>query len=285
MILVTGSTGLVGRELVKQLQAAQVPFRALAHSPASAQTLKAQGVRVVEGDYTQPSSLAASLDGADRLFLLTPTNPALVEIEQNIIGAAKQAGVQHIVKLSALDVDRAGIEIMDWHAQSENNLRASGLPYTILRPNYFLQNFARIDAPTIIGQGAIYSSLAAAPVSAIDTRDIAAVALAALTTDRHFNQTYDLTGSEAFTFEQAAARFSKRLNKPVQFINLPDDQMRTAMIANGVPDWYADGLVLLFKYYREGKGAVINDNVARITGQPARTFDTYLNDHLHLFKA
>ena len=147
VILVTGATGKVGSELVKQLHSRKVSFTALAHSEASADKLTQQGVAVRRGDLSQPDTVRAALDGVQNLFLLTSNTPQQIEIESRTIDVAKQAGVNQIVKLSVYDAGKR-IAAYKTHGSIEDHLKASGVPYTLLQPNYFMQNFAASDAPT-----------------------------------------------------------------------------------------------------------------------------------------
>ena len=286
MILITGATGQVGKELVKGLLEHKVPFRAVAHSQSSAESLKAQGIETVRADLSQPKELQTALAGVERVFLLTPSSLVQAQIENGIIDAARQAGVQHVVKLSVLDADTDDPRqtLFKAHAQVEDYLKSSGLAYTILRPNAFMQNFDRVNASTIKGQGAIYVSAGDGQISFVDTRDIAAVALAALTSSEHAGKTYDLTGPQSLAYHEVAQKFTAHLGKPVQYVPLDDEAMRQGMLGGGVPAWYADGLVELYRFYREGKGATVADGVSRATGQPARTLDAYITNHLGLFQ-
>ena len=287
MILVVGGTGQVGQELVKQLQETKVPFRVLAHSARSVESLQAQGLEVVHGDYQQVASWAeAGFAGVERLFLLTPSSPDQGQIEAALIDQAKQAGVKHVVKISVWDIENpaSANPLLTPHQEAEEHLRQSGLDYTLLRPNNFMQNFGRSDSATIKSQGAIYNASGDGLISFIDARDIAAVALAALTSQDHFGQAYTLAGPEALTYAQAAALFTKHLGKPVQHVSIPDEALKQALLGVGLTDWYAEGLVQLNQYYRQGYGATVNDNIKKITGRPAHTLDSYIADHLAIFK-
>ncbi len=285
MILIIGASGQVGTELVKQLQTQQADFQALVHSPTSAQKLEAQGVKTVQADYTQPAELEAALAGVKQLFLLTPGSLQQAQIEQSVIDTAKKAGVNKIVKLSVFGADsEPDMFLLQQHAQVDQYLQGSGLDYVILRPNSFMQNFVRSNAATIKGQSSIYAPVGDGKVSHIDAADIAEVASIALTDNAHNGNIFTLTGPEALSYQEVAQKFSEHLGKPVAYVNLPDQAMHEAMTSNGVPAWYADGLIKLYNLYKGGKGATVTADVEQITGHPSRSLDAFIAANLAAFR-
>ena len=284
MNFIIGGTGQVGQLLVKQLQDTHVPFRVLTHNAASKEKLETQGISAVVGDYTQPQQLGPLFTDVERVFLLTPSSPLQTHIEQTLIDAAKAAGVQSIVKLSMLAADsEPALPLLRWHAESEAYLKASGLQYAILRSNAMMQNFARVDRATIAGQSALYATAGQGKISFIDASDLAEVVVKALTTDHLLGKTYELTGAEAFSYPEVAAKFTHLLARPIEYVNLPDEAWRGAMISAGVPDWYADGLLGLYDFYRQGKGAIITQSLAQILGRQPATLESYLQTNRGVF--
>lgn len=283
MILVTGATGKIGTALVAQLQAQHIPFRALAHTAASHKLLTDQHVESVLVPDQQGATLLAAFERIDRLFLLTPSSSDQLLVERRLVDAAQEAGIKQIVKLSVFGVEDQSVSIFHSHRESEHYIRQSGVSYTFLRPNLFMQNLGTTDAALIKQQNAIFNSAGSGVVSFIDTRDIAAVALAVLQDERHRNQTYDLTGQEAISYGDVARKLTNLLDRSIGYIALDDDAYHAALVSAGLPDWYADGLTELYAFYRAGKGAAVTDLVERITGTPARTIDTYLADYRTVF--
>ena len=283
MLLVTGATGKVGTALVEQLQAQAMPFRALAHSPASYDRLKAQQIHAVLVPDVQTADLAAAFEGVDQLFLLTPTSLDQAAIEGALVDAAKQAGVRHIVKQSALGADDASVSIFGPHRESEEYLKQSGVGYTILRPNLFMQNLGTIDVATIKQQNAIFNSAGDGLISQIDVRDIAAVAIAAFTNPKHASKIYDLTGPEALPYSEVAQKLTTALVRTVQYVALNDNDYQHALVSAGLPDWYATGLSELYRFYRDGEAAAVTNTVEEVTGQPPRRLDGYLAENRALF--
>ena len=160
---------------------------------------------------------------------------------------------------------------------------ASGLSYTFLRPNLFMQNLGAVDAPLIKQQNAIFNAAGDGKVSFIDTRDIAAVALATLQNDQHSGQTFEPTGPEALSHGDAADKLTALLGHRVNYVPLDDDAYRGALESAGLSAWYAGGLGDLYRFYREGKAAAVTDAVERVTGRAARTLDAYLTEHRAVF--
>lgn len=282
MILVTGATGKVGSAVVEQLAAKGKAVRVLARSPEKARALLPAGVEVARGDLKDASSLDAAFAGVDRLFLLAATDRQQVEMERNAIDAAGRAGVKHVVKLSVLGAhEQSPVVLARWHREVEKVLAASGIPFTLLQPTFFMQNFLG-SAGSIEAQGAIY-----APVhgrtSFVDARDIAAVAVAALTEEGHAGKTYVITGPEAITYDQAAEKISTAIGRPVSYVEVPAEAARSAMLESGIPDWYADDLIALFGIINAGWTEEVTDSVRSVAKKEPITFDQFARDHARVF--
>ena len=282
MILVTGATGKVGQEVAKQLKAKGEPFRVLARSPGKARALLGGDVEVAAGDLGDPASLDAALAGADRLFLLPATDPRQREWELNAIDAAKRAGVKHVVKLSAIGASRdSPVVLARWHREVEEALEASGLAWTILQPTFFAQNFLNF-APSIQAQGVFHSSVAGR-ASFVDVRDIAAVAVAALTEPGHEGKTYVITGPEAISYAEAAEKLSAATGRTVTYVQVPEDGVRQALAGAGLPDWYVDDLVALNRIIDAGWAEGVSDAVETVARKAPISFDQFARDHAAAF--
>ena len=205
MILITGANGNVGHEVLKQALAVGLKIRATFRSPAVAAKAPA-GLEGVIMDYRKPETIRTALQGVEKIFLVGPPVRELPTLEANFVNEVRAAGIKHIVKLSAL----GGQESMfpSGHRESEENIEASGLPYTFLRPNGFMQNLVNYNAGTITSRDAFYGCQANGAVSMIDIRDIAAVAVMVLAATGHEGKSYALTGGEALTNEQVAEKIS-----------------------------------------------------------------------------
>lgn len=285
-LLITGATGNTGTELARQLSAKGIPFRALVRSIDKAGDLAAlPGAELVTGDLANLDSLAAALKGIDRAFLLTNSSEQAEALQISFVHAAKQAGVKHIVKLSQLAADAdSPVRFLRYHAAVEQHIRRSGIAYTFLRPNLFMQGFLGFSS-TIAGKGMFFASIGDARISLVDVRDIAAVAAAALTQDGHEGKIYNITGPDALTHHEIAARFSAVLNRDIRFINVTPEEMRQAVIGVGFPLWQADGLIEDYAHYARGEAAAVSSDVQLVTGKAPRSFESFVSDYKSLFES
>jgi uncharacterized protein YbjT (DUF2867 family) len=277
MILMTGATGTVGRELVKQLKASGAPFKIAASSPEKVEKARAKGLDAVLLDYTRPETFAQAVEGMDTLFLLSP--PGLCDREALLVDAAKQAGVKHIVKLSVAHADREDYIFGCEHRASEKHIEASGIPYTFLRANSFMQNFVNEYGQSIRVQGAFFLSQADARVAHIDVRDIAVVATKMLNEPTRRNRTYTLTGPESLSNFDIADKLSTALGRNITYVPVTDDELRKAMKEAAAPDALIEGVVDLMRYYREGNAELVTDDVERVTGRKPISFDHFARDY------
>jgi uncharacterized protein YbjT (DUF2867 family) len=283
MILVTGSTGKVGQHLVTALKAKGAAFKALAHSDASFKALAAQGVEAVKGDLGDPASLKAALEGLDKLFLLSAGSD-FDRIEVAAIEVAKAAGVKQVVKLSANGVSAdSSNPLFRAHARAERALEASGLDFTILRPNFFMQNWVAFFSHSIKAGQPIYVNAGEGRLAWIDARDIADVAATALTEPGHTGLVYDLTGAEALTYGEVAVRLGKLLGRELAYVPVPDAAAFQAMKGMGMDAWYAYGMVSLHQGVRRGLAEPTTGTFELVTGKAPRGIDAFLEENLAAF--
>ncbi|NDK57597.1 SDR family oxidoreductase [Pontibacter fetidus] len=285
-ILVTGATGTVGREVVKQLSMLDgIRVRAGVHSLIKGENLRRlPGVEVVEMEFTDPESLHAAFTHADKVFMVTPFAQDQTEMARTLVDEARKAGVKHIVKLSALGAgEEPGIQLGRWHREIERYIEQSGIPYTFLRPASFMQNFDNYNSETIKQEGKIYMPCGDGKVSYIDTRDIAAVAVEVLTGTGHEGQVYDLTGPEALSVDEVADTISLVTGKPVLFVDVPEENARAAMQQQHVPDWMADALLELYSVHRAGYSSGVTSRVEELTGRKPHSFRQFVKEHKDCF--
>lgn len=277
MICVTSASGTVGSEVIRRLEAENIPFRAAFFSQAKAEAAHARGVEVAIIDYNRPETLRSAFQGCDRLFLAAPNVSNQTQLELNAVEAAKAAGVRHIVKLSVLGADDA-YSLARVHRPSEEAIEASGMAWTFLRPNGFMQNAVTFMGPSIRGEGAFYSATGQAKMSHVDVRDVAAVAVKALTASAHEGKIYTLTGPEALTYDEMADELSQVLGREIRHIDLPPEDLKGAMLAGGMSEDIADVLLDLERYYREGRPSRVTNDVKQVTGRDPHRFAEYARE-------
>jgi uncharacterized protein YbjT (DUF2867 family) len=214
------------------------------------------------------------------LFLLTGNGADLATLQVDAIRAAASAGVESVVKLSALGAsDHSKSPIGRAHHEAETALIESGMRWVILRPHVFMQNLLD-QAPTIAREGRIYSAAGDGKVPFIDTRDIAAVAAVTLTRSGHDGRKYVLTGPQALSYHDVARIVSEVVGRPIEYRPLSLDEARERMTRAGDPTWAIEGLLALAEYQRAGGAtAVVHDSVREILGRPPRSFAEFARDH------
>jgi uncharacterized protein YbjT (DUF2867 family) len=278
MICVTGASGTLSSEVVRQLEEHEIPFRGAYFSERAAEIARARGIDAVVIDYNDPATLRAAFQGCGAVFLLGPNALNQTELELNAVNAARTAGVWHIVKQSVLGAAEEAYSLANIHRPVERAIERSGLAWTFLRPNSFMQNAVTFMAPTIRAESAFYSASGQARISHIDIRDIAAVAVAALTTRGHEERIYTLTGPEALTYDEVADELSKAVGRGIRHVSLPGADLKAGMLAEGMPEAIADRMLDLERCFREDRANTITDDVKRVTGRAPRRFADYVRD-------
>jgi uncharacterized protein YbjT (DUF2867 family) len=287
-ILITGATGTVGSEVVKQLSAKgeNLIIKAAARSANDNTFQNLKGVQIVQLDYNKPDSLAAAFRDVDKLFLLTPFQSNMVGLTSNLVSEAKNAKVKDIVKQSVMGADaQPGITPSRLHRQAEKIIEESGISFTFLRPNFFMQNFVNFYSSSIKGQGAFYAPAEDARVSFVDVRDIAAVTVQALINDsQQKGKAYNVTGDEALSYGEAAEILSKELGKKINYVNVSDQDARKGMKDIGMDEWTISSMIELFEITRAGYVSEISPVVEQVTGNKPVTFSQFAKDYAGAFK-
>jgi uncharacterized protein YbjT (DUF2867 family) len=279
-ILVTGATGIVGGEVVRQLHARGTPPIALVHSADKAPALESSCAEVRVADLRDEAAVRVAVSGVDRLFMLTPVTPDQVEIGLTLVRLATDAGVQRIVKLSFIGADREpGVLLSRWHREMERAIEDSGVPWTFVRPAGFMQMMAGFYGATIPAQGMFFMPCGGAAVCKVDTRDVAAVATSALLDDGWEGQALTPTGPEALTYHQLAALMAEASERPVTYVDVPEEAARAGLEQMGVPEPMLSGFLELFAMEKAGGAALVTDHVERVTGKPPRSFADFARDY------
>jgi uncharacterized protein YbjT (DUF2867 family) len=283
MILVTGATGNLGTELVKRLWARGEPVRAFVRNRVQARSISLPGIELTEGDFNRLDTITRSLSGVDRLFLLTPSSSDAEKQQRTFVDAAKRANVQRIVKLSQLGADAySPARFLRYHGAIESHIRRSGLHFTFLRPNLFMQGLLHFR-PTISAKGEFYGCAGHAKVSLVDVRDIAGVAFRTLTDTGHEGKTYEITGPESLTHPEIAEQLSMELGKRIEYVDVAPEQMREALLGVGMSPWQAEGVLEDYERYRRGEAAKVTATVYEVTGNEPTTFFQFAQDYAGRF--
>jgi uncharacterized protein YbjT (DUF2867 family) len=277
MILVTGATGNVGSAAVRVLAAGHHPVRALVRDPSR---VPHRNVEIVTGDFDRPDTLDPAMRGIDTVLLVSPAVPAQ---EIAVIDSAVRQGVSHIVKVTSKASADSPVDRRRGQAQIEAHLETTGLAYTLLRSNAYMQNLLAL-APMIRQTGGFVMSAGDGQVGMIDARDVAAVAAAvAAAPKEHAGQTYWLTGPSLISYADVARELSAALGHEIGYRRISPAEHRAAMIAAGVPEAVATSNAQAFGLIAEGDAAWLSDDVKSITGTPPRPLRSFITDHVTAF--
>jgi uncharacterized protein YbjT (DUF2867 family) len=291
-ILVTGATGTVGSEVTKQLISSPTSnfnIKAAVHSQESVNRVAAETrVKPVLIDYNKLDTIEEAFKDVDRLFLLTPFQSNMVELSSNLVNVAKKktGAVKHIVKLSVMGADaKPGITGGRLHRQAENIIKESGISYTFLRPNFFMQNFINFFSQTIKEQNAFYVPAGDGKISFVDVRDIAGVAVQALLDEsKHGRKAYNITGPNAISYAQAAEILSNEIGRKIKYVDISEDQAREGMKAIGMDEWFINSMMELFNITRAGYVSDVSPAIEEVTGKKPITFSEFAKDYSRAFK-
>src|SRR5580765_3124974 len=275
MILVTGASGSVGKTVLQEVSKSGAKHRAMYRSEG--ESAKAPvGTETVIADFAKKETLASALKGVDSVYLVCSPIPELVELESNMIDACVAAGVKQVVLNSAMGAGDYDKSFPSWHRKVEEKLKSTRLGWTILRPNSFHQNVVAFFAPTIRTQGVFYSSMKDSRNSFIDVRDIAAVAAKVLAGGAHLGKIYELNGPEALNYTELAEKISKLAGHEVNYVDIPLEAQRKAMMDQQTPEWLVTALLQLQDYYLSGKGGEVDGVVQGLLGRPAIRIEQFL---------
>jgi uncharacterized protein YbjT (DUF2867 family) len=278
-ILVTGATGTVGRETVEQLVDAGQQVRVLVRDLSKAKFDDA--VEVVQGDLSRPETLEAAFAGVKKAFVIA-NYPNLKELEINAYAAAQRAGVLHVVKLSAQETFQphmAGTEHARTHIETEQSLRESGLSWTMLRPGFFASNFLFFVNRE---QSAIFLPTGEGKEGTIHPRDIAAVAVKALTTPGHESKIYELTGPDLLSYPALMEKLSAVTGKQFRHVDVTEDESRNQMLSAGFPPVLVEAIMSHCAGVKTGC-MQIAEGVSDVLGRPALSFSDWARENIAAF--
>jgi uncharacterized protein YbjT (DUF2867 family) len=266
MFLITGATGTIGREVVRLLTDRGLPLRAMS-----------RGATGFRADFDDPASLRRAVDGVEAVFLLTAPATATSRHDLALLDAARAAGVAKVVKLSAIGTGETapdGRVIGAWHLTGEEAVKNSGLAWTILRPSSFASNVLRFAQ-----DGRLANLTGDGKQGVVDPRDVAAVAVEALTDDIHSGRTYTLTGPDLLSVPEQAARLALVLGRPVDTVEVAPEHL----LGSGLDEAAAAEVAAGTAWVRDGHNAIVTDDVERVLGRPPTGFTTWARDNAARF--
>lgn len=274
-ILITGATGNIGSYVIPQLLVKGVTVRALVRNAGKASDLAESGVILFEGDFSDQEKVNQAASDVDAILAVTPAGPEAVAQGKVLLNAAMNSGSTYYVRLSAIGAaPDAPTENGRLHFQSDDALMKSGLPYTILRPHYFMQNIYG-SLETIKSDGHMYWGMGDGKLGMIDVRDIADCCASLLLGSGHEGKIITPTGPNTISFYDIAETISKGLDKPVSYVPISIEAVGEAIRTAGWGEWGANVMMDYSRAYAEGWGDFTNDDVEAITGHKPRSFQQF----------
>ena len=279
MILVT-TAGKVGTQATRLLAARGQAVRLLTRRPGDHAALQQAGVELAHGDLADQASLARALRGVSSVILVSP---GLADQEIAVVAAAADAGVEHVVKITSDASASSPIARRRDHARVESALGASGLRFSLLRCNAYMQNML-VLAPGIAATGAFGSVAGQGRIGMVDVLDVAAVAAdIAASPAQHAGQVYWISGPEQLSYADAAQRLSAVTGRSIVYRTLSADEQQAEMIAAGMPPALAEVNTQALELFARGDSDWVSQDVPRLLGRPARSFDEFAADHAAAF--
>ncbi len=284
-ILVIGGTGMLGSQVVNELKENNANCVVLTRTTEKAETLQASGVSIAMGTLDEIATIDTALQGIDTLYLLTSPAFNMLDLHKAAIDSAVKNGVKKIVRASGEPANYAdGLFMYEQHKLADEYLKNCGLDYVIIRPHTFIQSLMFMHAEYIKTQNSFAQYLGDAKIPFIDVRDIAKVALIALTTEQLNNQVITLTGPEAISFGDIAEIMSETLGRPIHYHSLSYEEQKAGFKSFGLPDWQVESILKVFKVWVDRGESMPTDGFENVTGLKATSVRSFIKDHISVFQ-
>jgi len=284
MILLTGLSSTTGFRVARRLYKSGHEFTALVSDTDKYPDLKSKKVTLVKGNLSKPDSIKKAMEGVESALLISPIMSNQFKLEKNFIDAAKKAGIKHVVKYSAIGADTdSPSAILKNHGESEKYLKKSGLRYTIVRPNIFMQNFVDYYGPQIKNKKEIRLPLRNAKCGYIDVRDAARLIKKVLTSNGQKNKTYTLTGPESLSGKEIAELISDTMGKKINYVDIKLKEFKQDLMDIGFKETVAEAYSELYRYVRDGICDQVTDDIYKLTDSQPHTYEEFLDDNVKLF--
>lgn len=284
-ILITGATSAISAQIVHELLAEGYAVRALVRNPEKAEDIRQAGAEIVVGDLEKPETLDAAFRGVEKAFILTPPSDRAPAQFSNALWAAKQAGVKHVMRLSAFGAGHDAPTINGrHHALSDSELMASGLAWTIIRPHFFMQNLM-MAADGVKAKGKLYFALGEGRMGIIDTRDIGHFVAQLLTTSDREGKIYTITGPESVSMHDVAADLSSVLNREIRYQPVMTELALAELKSKGLDTYTLNVLRDYFVEYSRNWGDIVTEDYKNVTGAEPRPLNDFIRDHADAFRA
>ncbi len=282
-ILILGASGQTGAEMVRILSSANFPVRVTYREQSELLRMREMAVEDMPADFDDVESLKRAMSGVERVFVIQPVSPKMVDWSKNIYEAAKASSISHVIRISnmATGMDLGSV-IAAMHYESDELLKQIGCNYTIIKPANYYQNMF-YSALNIIRTSHFALPLGTANVAHIDVRDVARFGCHMLIDSGHENKEYVVTGPEAPTMHMIARKLSKVLRKEVRYVAVEPIAATQVFKDQGLPEWQAQSIGTMFTEYGSGKYNFVTNAFQEVTGERPRSIDKFLEDYRDVF--
>jgi len=285
MILITGATGKTGSATAKSLGEKGETFRALIRNEEKKEGLESLGGEVVIGSIENTEVVNQSMQGVKTVLVLLPNSESQLALEKQLVDSAKQAGVERIVKMSSIEATPdATSPIPKLHLESEEYIKQSGLAWTMIKPNFYMQNLLA-SAGTIKEKGKIFLPMGEGKTGMIDTTDVGKVLAKVLSEDGHESMNHEITGPEILSFYEVAEIFSQALGKQVDYVDVPMDAYKETLGQFLTNQWHLDAVIDLFNGIAEGGIEDKTDTFNELMGETPKSLSQFLAENSFIFKS
>lgn len=279
--LITGATGNVGSLVVERLIALGERPRIFVRDRQKAQQRFGNRVDIFVGDLADTATLEPAVTDTDTLLLVT-SGPELAAQDEAVSKIARRVGVTHLVKLSSYDANQRDVGTGLWHAEGEAAIRASGIPFTFVQPSGFMSN-ALYWARSIKTEGLVRAATGDGKIPFIHPQDIADVATEALTSDDYREKSLPITGAEALSYAEMAAKIGVAIGKEIRFQPISEEEARQQQVAWGTPTPLVEARLSIFRAIREGRLAAVTDTAEQVLGRKPIPFDQWASENARAF--
>ena len=285
MILLTGATGKTGSATAKALNEKGITFRALIRNEEKRGDIESLGGEVVIGSIENKEAVDQSMVDVETALILLPNSENQLSLEKQLVDSAKQAGAKRVVKMSSIEATPdATSPIPKLHLESEEYIKQSGLNWTMIKPNFYMQNLLA-SAGTIKDQGKIFLPMGEGKTGMIDTTDVGKVLAKVLSEDGHESMNHEITGPEILSFNEVAEIFSKGLDKHVDYVDVPLAAYKETLGQFLTNQWHLDAVIDLFKGIADGGIEEKTDTYSELMGESPKSLSEFISENSFIFKS
>ncbi|MAI81984.1 MAG: hypothetical protein CMQ74_04170 [Gammaproteobacteria bacterium] len=285
MILLTGATGKTGSATAKALNEKGITFRALIRNEEKRGDIESLGGEVVIGSIENKEAVDQSMVDVETALILLPNSENQLSLEKQLVDSAKQAGANRVVKMSSIEATPdATSPIPKLHLESEEYIKQSGLSWTMIKPNFYMQNLLA-SAGTIKDQGKIFLPMGEGKTGMIDTTDVGKVLAKVLSEDGHESMNHEITGPEILSFNEVAEIFSKGLDKQVDYVDVPLAAYKETLGQFLTNQWHLDAVIDLFKGIADGGIEEKTDTYSELMGESPKSLSEFISENSFIFKS